>query len=243
MLSKHGGGRHNACGALSHMPRAVVGAVLGLVLVRVQGQSEASPIVCMGRFHPLSRGESSMFQLLKAFVFVGSLLWLLAPAEAVLLTDQTVQTTYLFPDTSTIFAGPTDSIVGAGVELTNFAGLADVDFSDTNIFITANRDAAINAVAFDGLQFADVNGTIPAFTSVTLNAVTNYAGLNATRVSFDTDHIFLNLVGLPGQAGQVISLDINPLAATVPEPSTWLLLATGFASLLGYGWRHRQQGV
>ena len=77
MLSKHGGGRHNACGALSHMPRAVVGAVLGLVLVRVQGQSEASPIVCMGRFHPLSRGESSMFQLLKAFVFVGSLLWLL----------------------------------------------------------------------------------------------------------------------------------------------------------------------
>src|SRR5262245_8010502 len=133
-----------------------------------------------------------MFQLLKACMFVGILLALLAPAEAVLLTDQTVQTTYLFPDTSTIYAGPTDSIVGVGVELAaNFAGFANIDFSDTNILITANREAQINAVAFDGLEFADVNGTIPAFTSVVLNAATNYAGLNATHVSFDTDHIFL----------------------------------------------------
>jgi hypothetical protein len=129
------------------------------------------------------------------------------------------------------------------VELGNFAGFANIDFSDTNIFIAANRDAQISPVAFDGLEFADVHGTIPAFTSVALNAATNYVGLNATRVSFDTDHIFLNLVGLPGQAGQVISLDLNPLAATVPEPSTWLLLATGLTGLLGYGWRHRQRAA
>jgi hypothetical protein len=163
--------------------------------------------------------------------------------EAVPLTDQTVQTTYLFPDTSTIFTVPTACIVEAGGELTHFAGFTDIDFSGTNIFITASRDAAINAVAFDGLEFADVNSTIPAFTRVALNAATNYTGLNATRVSFDTDHFFLNLVGLPSQAGQVISVDINPLAATVPEPSTWLLFGTGFASLLGYGWRHRQRGA
>src|ERR1041384_4972173 len=38
------------------MPRAVVGAVLGLILAVARGQSEVSPIVFIRRFHP--SGES-----------------------------------------------------------------------------------------------------------------------------------------------------------------------------------------
>ena len=33
------------------------------------------------------------------------------------------------------------------------------------------------------------------------------------------------------------------ITSAVPEPSTWLLLASGCLGLLGYGWRRRQRAV
>lgn len=44
MLWKYGLGTHITQGMRVRMPRAIVGAVLGLVLAIVQGQSEASPL-------------------------------------------------------------------------------------------------------------------------------------------------------------------------------------------------------
>ena len=66
MLSKHGG--RQAQRLWCAVPHALGSRwdSIGTGPRALQGQSEASPIVCMGRFHPLSRGESSMFQLLKA---------------------------------------------------------------------------------------------------------------------------------------------------------------------------------
>jgi hypothetical protein len=148
------------------------------------------------------------------------------PASASLLTGQTVQSTYLFPNTSTIFSGPTNSVVAGGVELVSFAGLANVDFSDMNILITLTRDAGVNNVAFDGFSFFDVNGTIPAITSVSLNGATNYAGFTGSRITFDADHVFVNVANLPGLNGQEISIDLNA-AAAVPEPGTLSMMVAG----------------
>jgi hypothetical protein len=39
---------------------------------------------------------------------------------------------------------------------------------------------------------------------------------------------------------EAITLTSPPATTTVPEPSTWLLLATGTLGLLGYGRRHQQ---
>ena len=87
--------------------------------------------------------------------------------------------------------------------------LRDIDFSDTNITVTTIRNAGINAVAFDGLHFFDVFGAIPSFTSVTLNAATNYGGLTSSNISFDANNIYVNVANLPGLSGQVISLDVS----------------------------------
>jgi len=39
-----------------------------------------------------------------------------------------------------------------------------------------------------------------------------------------------------GVGGTTSTLELTLTGQAVPEPSTWLLLATGLASLLGYGW-------
>ena len=153
----------------------------------------------------------------------------LPAARANLLTGQTVEATYCFPNICTVFAGPQDVIGPAGT-ISNFANFVNLAFSDTNILITTTRNAGLNNVAFDGLRFVDLNANIPHFTNVTLDPATNYAGFTSSRISTAANTIFVNLEDLPGLTGQQISLDI--VSTTVPEPNSIAILGAALASVL-----------
>jgi hypothetical protein len=172
----------------------------------------------------------------KSFVLMVAGFLAVSPVRATILDGETVETTYfrgLNPDTTTII-GPVDSLVGPGIELVNFADFLTIDFSDTNIWITATSNTP--QTYFELAHFADGAGTIPDITGVTINPATNFAGFDASRITFDTNSISLNLTGLPGLEGQVISLDLTaapgPGPAPIPEPSTAALLVSGIALLL-----------
>ena len=156
---------------------------------------------------------------------------LAVPAGATLLNGLTVNTTYLFPSTAQIFAGPVNSTVGPGTELINFAGFVNIDFSDTNILITTTRGGGPNLVAFDGLRF--MFAAIPAFGSVTLDPSTTYTGFTASRLSSVGSTIFVNVASPTGAGllGQTISIDLAP-SSSVPEPGSFALIA-GALALLG----------
>ena len=163
-------------------------------------------------------------------------------AAAALLDGQTVETTNFHgtaPDATAII-GPELRVVGPGVELVNFGWLdfLNVNFSDTNILITLATDQPLGF--FEVIRFFDVNGTIPAFTGISVNPATNYAGFDASRISFDSDVIALSLTGLSGLQGQQISLDLVGGATPVPvhEPATIWLLVVGAATLAA--WRRRE---
>ena len=138
----------------------------------------------------------------------------------------TVEYTYLFPDTSTVFEGPVDSVVGAGPEFFIF-GVSPVDISDTQITIdwSAFTGSFFIASSFNGTSFFDVFATLDPFTSVTINGATTFSSFSAGRISFDADHILLNFQDLVLNPGEtLLVLDVN---TAVPEPATLLLLGLG----------------
>jgi hypothetical protein len=150
----------------------------------------------------------------------GACLAVTPPAHTALLDGQTVAAFHLHqtaPDMTAVF-GPIQSVVGPNVEYVNFgfSGFVNIDVTDTRIVITLNIDQPAGFA--DTLIIADANGTIPAFTSVTVNPLTNYAGFDASRVSLTPELINLNLTALNGVAGQQIVLDLTGAEEPPPPP-------------------------
>lgn len=76
--------------------------------------------------------------------------------------------------------------------------------------------------AFNGPEFFDVDGTIPKIYGVTVNQSTTMAGLDASRISFDEDHIWVNWKGLSFDPSKKVILDVQfepPKPDPVPNVS------------------------
>jgi hypothetical protein len=169
---------------------------------------------------------------MKFLAFSALLLVLALPGQAALLNGQTVRLTYEFPNQGTVWNGNThDLLVGPGFEILGFPvgdPRTNIDFSDTNIYVTFNSSAQWNSTSFNGFHVYDLNGTIPAFTIVTLNPATtpNMLGLTLT---FDADNIWVNWAGISFNTQTIVSIDVN--GSGIPEPGTLGLMAAGLGML------------
>ena len=182
-------------------------------------------------------------------LLVGTL-WAVPNAHAALLDGKTVSFTYLFPDIDTISGSPADGLylVGPGVEILNgfccgFEGT--LDFSDTNLLAAFHDQAFYTPTGgFNGFRISDVFGSIDPITSVTVNALTDLPGFDASRVSFDENNIWVNWQALFAEAlvsgrFRVVSLDINTVS--VPEPGILTLVGMGLLAAAHSQRRVRQR--
>jgi hypothetical protein len=141
------------------------------------------------------------------------------PARANLLTGDTIRTWELYPDLSTIYAGPVDVVdPGSILSFPGFAPIADITFNDANITITMTRDATAYTSAFNGFRFFDVSEALIG--SVSIDSATDVPGIDASRVNFDAQDIYVNFSGITYSTGQEVSLDLR----AVPEPKSFLVL-------------------
>ena len=155
-----------------------------------------------------------------------------AAAHAALAVGNAVSATYLFPTTSSVLSGPI-TVSGPAGSISSFANILDIAFTDTSISLTLTQNAGVNNVAFDGVEFIDLNGALHFDSFGVDQAATNYAQFTVSRLSHTPDTLFLNIVGLPGLSGQKIVLAVNP----IPVPAAIWLLGSALGGL-GYIRRH-----
>ncbi len=152
-------------------------------------------------------------------------------ANAALLSGETLNYQYFFPDLSSPYSNAQngDFVVGPGVEITNVVdGAGTLDASDTQITVLFAGDISFSAGTFNGFRLTDALGTIASFASVTINPLTTLgSGFGASNVSFDADHIWVNWASLGFAAGQQLVLDVS----AVPEPETYALMLAGLGCL------------
>jgi len=77
-----------------------------------------------------------------------------------------------------------------------------------------------------------MNNTIDAITGVTIDALSNYAGLDMSRISFTENSIAINFQGLPTDHQPGLAKFNVSFGTPIPEPSTFLLVGAG---LVGVG--------
>lgn len=169
-----------------------------------------------------------------------ALLWLgfCGTAHATLLDGKMLGFAVHFP---TITDTPPDPLnqnylVGPGNEIV--APGVNGNFSDTNLRGDWSINSTYITAEFVGWEFFDALGDIDPFLSVTLNPDTNMVGLDSSRITFDANHIWVNLSGLSVRPGTVVSIDINAPGSAVPEPGSWGL-AIGALAILSVTRRRR----
>ena len=116
-------------------------------------------------------------------------------------------------------------------------GFLTFTFTDATITNNFSIETAWNPASFNGYRIYDTSNTIAAFTSVTLNSISNMVGLTNSNISFDADNSYVNWQGLAFDPTTVVQLDIN--GGNVPEPATWALMITGFV-MVGVPMRRRK---
>ena len=167
-----------------------------------------------------------------------------APAVAGPLDDATVRTQYLFPDQSSVYQDFGDTTVSGDTLLASGLGsVSGVDLHATGSNLTVNfnngYDTSWNGTDFNGFVVFDDTNSAGAITSVSINGITNMAGFDMSRVSFDADHVFVNWEGLSFGQGTVVSLDLNG-GGGVPEPASWAMMLGGFG-MVGGAMRSRRK--
>jgi hypothetical protein len=147
---------------------------------------------------------------------------------------------HLYPNLGTVDSGGVDTTttaVGAGVEFSHSNGAYTADVSDANILFDFLFGPATwtSPVAFNGFHLADLTNNVDAIAGVTI-AVNNWAGFDASRITFDANNIWVDMQSLTFDADSGLSLDVAfttapPNPNPTPEPATLALLGLGLAGL------------
>lgn len=153
-------------------------------------------------------------------------------AQASSLEGKTLGFQILFPTISDVASDPLNGnyLVGPGVEIDN--PLVTGNFSDTNLRADFHASFTYYAgYSFVGWHFFDVLGTIGSFTGASLNSDTNIIGIDASRITFDANNIWVNLRGLSVTPSTVVSIDVSSIPSSVPEPEAYSMLLAGLGLL------------
>ena len=109
-----------------------------------------------------------------------------------------------------------NSAPGTPVEFTyvnDTIGLFTLDVSETGLTITFLTHHDFSSVPFTAFEIVDTGGNLVAMQSVVIGSAT----ASGFHLSFDADHIMIQLQGMTVAQGQTIHLDATFAPATPPD--------------------------
>jgi hypothetical protein len=163
------------------------------------------------------------------------------------LTGTSVDIDWLFPDTAhsvatqtvVVASGPEIQCAGgdAGTGLcTQFVDGASIDVGAQTLSLTIDSGtAAWTSSTFNGYEFSHLSAG-GAWTGYTLT--TTFAGLDASRISFTPDAVWVDMQGIAPDAGESFTITLD--TAPVPEPASPALLIAGLGAIAWAARRRRR---
>jgi hypothetical protein len=151
---------------------------------------------------------------------------------------QSVQVTEREPTLRSIVTDLGTMTIAGGTEFSDNLG-DEITVFDTSIPISFS--VGFGASTFGGFVISEVGRTPDTITGVSLRT-TNLSGFDASRLTFDSTDVFVNLQGINPFNPATLTVDVTFGRSTnaVSEPASLTLLGVTAAGLLGYAWRRRR---
>jgi hypothetical protein len=137
------------------------------------------------------------------------------------IVGDSVNVTHYFPDTNTVNYDMGTQVVPTG----NFSYFGYYDIAVGGDYLTYNSSfsgATFASDMFNGPVITDLNTT---FTNAFIDPSSMYSGFDSSRLTFDANHIYLNLSGL--NLLGYLKIDFDTASSKVPEPTSIALLGLG----------------
>ena len=118
---------------------------------------------------------------------------------------------YFYPNFGTnYFTSTTFTPTASGIEANpDRGGAFSLSVSDNSITISQFAFAAtFTSASFNGFEVVDLNGN-PDISGVTIDAISNMAGLTSSDIFFDSNAVWVNWSGLSFDTSTVVKLDIT----------------------------------
>lgn len=151
-----------------------------------------------------------------------------ACAQAVPMFGSTFDYQVYWPDLDSPVATPGSGhvVVGNGVEVPDVTGIggASLDITATQIifdFSLPNSTLNFSSGTFNGIVLTDVFGTIDDFVGVSIDASSNWAAFEPSRLTFTGDSIAMNFQSLSMADDQRLVLNVETRPSSCPSREPW----------------------
>jgi hypothetical protein len=154
------------------------------------------------------------------------------------LTGNVISGSYNYPSVGTNdpeIGFSVDPFTVDGTVETIMGGFADVNFNDDSLVITQISEIFFGAATFNGPAFSIVSGN--PFSSITSVSYPTDEPVSAFLSGGD---LYVNFAGTHLVSGDTVTVDFSSSVVT-PEPSTWAMMAVGFAGLGYAGYRRARE--
>lgn len=147
----------------------------------------------------------------------------------------TVNVTYYFPDSATVYSDLGTQIVSGAGATYNFGGYFDVLVTDTQIIAkNFKQTSSWTFASFNGFKVTDLTKNFS--TTYSVDGATVMSGLTNANITNGGNFVSVNWNGLPFDPSTQVVLSS---ASAVPEPESYVMLLTGLG-LMGFMIRRRK---